>query len=387
MRNRRNQKGFTIIQVLVGAFIAAIVALGVAQMMVNSRITTRRINLLNLLREQKLRIEYLLRDQTAFDQTLNGTLNSAPIFTALKTSALATELSYTNQATKIVIYDSAGVPVYDMLPPIAVSMPATANGITEKGNPCTSFNPNPGAGNDNCPISYRITMGADCLGPATTCFDPQLKIVARLIYNPSTSQYSTLNQFRNLIPASGTNTDSIADTQIDNRYDAVVKRTASSISRGFKLTAYYDSTGGGAGACTGAFAVHPRAAAGNWTVDYDPHNLVSASLGTFNFKETGYYNCSLWEVAYGVNGFTYRIYNVTTASAKGTGNGIALPNAEVIGRLDTSFLVSPTTDVYRADVKCDIPVGITDLGPPHSAAIGTSYPVMSVQCSKVDNAF
>jgi hypothetical protein len=391
------------VQALVGSFVASVIALGVSTMMVNSKIQTRKIQLLNTLSEQKMRLEFLMRDQNAFSQSVN--LNTNAIFTALKAGSAVTETDPATGAQKMVLYDSAGNALFNTLGPSGSGL--TGNGITEKGGPCTNFDGTAGNGNDNCPISYRILVGADCPGAATTCTDPQLKIVARMMYNPSISGSSQLNKFRTLLPQrvwNATSSDSIADSVEDLKYDAVVKRTASSIARGFKLyvnnlNAQYPGTSpGGCPDNVSGFLKHPRVASAGWTVDYDPHSLVSVNtpaLGDISFNETGYYQCSITAPAFAVGGFAIKFRNTSAGTDHGMGSSVAPQWSEATARLETSFNILNPAQVYTVQIKCDSR-GTTTAGADDAyqyalgvtrATYGTPFRMVEVTCSKMDDSF
>ena len=394
LRTINNSLGVSMIQALVGSFVAAIVALGVSTMLVNSKIQTRKIQLLNTLNEQKIKIEFLLRDQAAFSQIINK--NTATLFTQLR-SGSATEVS---SGTPVVmeLFDSVGNPAYKGLALFSSGV-FTASGTTEKGNRCDTFNGGANLGNDDCPISYRIMVGAEC-GPGTTgtnCKDPQLKIVARMIYNPSSSGYSQLNKFRNLLPNENTAAfDSVADGVNEGKYDAVVRRTASSIARSFQLSVPYTPTasaGGGPGTCPSVWAVHPLLGTLGWTIDYDPHSLLTSvntgGNGRIAFREAGYYNCSISAPAFAVNGFSIKLYNVTNSLDVAVGSSVAPPWVESTARLETSFNAS-TSVSYSVYFRCDSappdPNALSYALGMAKAPYGVPYALVLMTCSKVDNA-
>lgn len=396
LRTFNNSLGVSMIQALVGSFVASIVALGVSTMLVNSKIQTRKIQLLNTLSEQKSRFEFLLRDQAAFSNIVNN--NTGTLFTQLKAGS-ATEVAYTSPV-KVKLFDSVGNTAYEGLD-LFTSGIFTASGTTEKGNPCTTFNGGAGLGNDDCPISYRILIGAEC-GPGTTgtnCRDPQLKIVARMIYNPSTASYSQLDKFRNLLPLENTAIfDSVADSIHDGKYDAVVKRTASSIGRNFQLSVAHTNmaAGSGPGTCNSFWETHKRLVSAGWTIDYDPHSLVASvntgGNGRIVFSEGGYYSCTISAPAFGVNGFSIKLYDVTNARDIAIGSSVAPQWVESTARLETSFNVTnPSTTVFSVYFRCDAhtpdPVaGEYELGMSR-APYNIPFPMVLMTCSKVDNAF
>lgn len=415
-----NINGMTIVEVLVAAGLASIVSLGVATMMQNMFIEQKKVVLLSVLKEQKTRIEFLIRDQNSWNQTINctstttpacATFNSTALFTSLRSSGATTKVNYASPE-KIILMDATGAIAMNLLGPSDTA----GNGFTEGGGSCTTFSTT--AGTDACPISYRMLIGADCATGAS-CSNPQLKVVARLVFSPSAT--GTLNRFKTLVAqVSGS---SIVDGPINDgsRYDVVVKRTSSQINRFFSISSYKqgatgsptgapansDCTGYGAGVCTvgGAFANHPLLAGaypnGGWTKDDDLNNLVTTSGANFSFTETGVYSCMISVPAYGTLGFSAELYksggipaSVTAAST------IAGRWSQASAIIDTKFNVSSTADTYTIRQRCDTnttsPAPASPQGDPNvsqcslglvpSSAYGTPIKIITMTCYKLDKS-
>ena len=385
----KSSRGITIIEVIVSAAMTMIVAVGIATMMTNSAQEQRKIILLDVLKNQKAKFEYVIRDQASWTVTLNSSANSAAIFTSLRnSSAVSTVGASYASPVKIALFDAAG---YASMTTFLGPGETFGDGLTEKGAFCNTFSTV--AGTDNCPISYRVMMGADCTGVSTSCANPQLKIVARLLYNPSSS--GTLRNFANMIQAI-TGTD-ISDTVADGKYDASVKRTSASTNRSFRLyTSIASPAAGcataGAGTCSTNIvapigAVHPQ----NWIEDYDTNSLVTAS-GTQNitFGETGYYSCTIAVPAFATTGFTARLRNTTGGSDIATASTTAGLWTQGMAVIDAKFNVTSTSDVYQVWQKCDALPGGSPSANNCTLGLATVYTVpatiMSMSCSKLDRS-
>jgi hypothetical protein len=407
----KNTKGVTIVQVMIGAGIASAVSLGVVQMMENTRRTQRKVQLLATLQDMKMQMENLIRDQAAFNNTI--IFNTGAPYDSLKSGSLVTEFSATSPV-KMVLYDASGSDAskLDLLGPADT----TGNGFTEKGTRCTTFNATPGSGDDKCPFSYRIMLSADC--PITTqvvetsCRDPQLKIVARLVYNPASTSNSVLRNWDKMI-AQTDGWDISSDTV--GKYDVMIKRTASSIGRTFKISSYVTSGTSlctvsgtmsltnvwGAGSCTVSSSVHPTTSSFGWSKDSDPHTIVTTSavstgqMSRFRFNEIGSYICSVKAKAIDCDGFILELYNEDGATTVAYTSTVAPSFSETEARLDTTFNVGSVTDDYIIRQRCDRPSANPSPSERTSSsncrlgfsATSQAFAPITVTCTKMDAAF
>jgi type II secretory pathway pseudopilin PulG len=404
-----NTKGMSILEVMIAAGMAAIVSLGLATMMQNSMVEQKKSLLFNTLKEQKARIEFLLRDQNSWNQTVNctnlttpacPTYNSSAPFTTLRSNSTTVSIPYATPV-QYMIMDAAGALAMNLLGPATM----TGNGFTESGVACTTFNANAGAGNDACPISYRLLIGATC--PATgSCVNPQLKLVGRLVFNPSPN--GPLIRFKNLVPQVAGS--SIADTVADGKYDAVVKRTASRVDRTFSLvSSVYGASAGcvtsGAGRCTeGTLTVHPLPAqpANNYVIS-DTNGLVSATNAGISFNENGLYSCLISVSAFATLGFTVDFTNISANGGAGVTVGSATTQAgywaQTVAVMDIKFNVTQTVpgtpDVYVVRQMCEktpVASGSSDpnidkcsLGMAANTYPSGGTPIITINCYKADS--
>lgn len=388
-----NKKGVTLVEVMVSAAMTAIVSLGVATMMQNSFKEQRRVVLLDTLKNQKTKFESMIRDQAIWNATMNSvTHNPGGIFAQMRSASPVSEVSYTTPVEYKLVY-SDNTLAFDFLGPDDNA--GTFAGFSEKGQNCTTFNPATGA--DECPISYRLMIGADCAGSATSCVNPQLKLVARMVFNPSTT--GTLNSYRSFVAAVAGK--DINDNVQDSKYDAVVKRTATSVNRSFRIINRFSiSSGGcsnaGGGTCTNAFGTHPRTVTDGWVADYDPHNLVSVtSSANFYFREMGYYGCVISAPAFATDLFTLGLVNYTLNPTGTAPIGAAQVTAgkwsQATSVIDVKFSVNQPTNAFRIFQSCG--VNLTTIPAADRACtlgVYTDYystpTVISMSCYKIDRA-
>lgn len=401
---KMNQKGMGMVEVMVAAAMAAMVSLGVATMMQNSMKESRRVQLLDTLKNKKILFDNMMRDPDVWNATLNN--NAGVPFTTLKTTNLSTsEIPFTNPV-EFMLYNSDGSLAYNLLGPSE----STGNGFTEKGGICTTFNAGAGSGTDNCPFSYRLLVGVECV-TGTACTNPNLKLVARLVFNPSPT--GVLASFTNFLsPVSGF---SIADTVVDTRYDSVIKRTSTSINRSFRLISGFipvagcntSLSQGGGGQCTTTSQVHVRTQqstinTGRWDDStaargaYDTYNLVTINTdgsGSFKFNEAGYYGCMISVPAFGTQAFTASLRNTTAGTTVGEASITAPRYSSGVATIDAKFNVTNTTDNYAIYQNCqdDGSDGITDdysyctLGIP-STTYGAFQALITATCYKLDKS-
>ena len=395
-----NEKGITIVEVMVSAAMTAIVSLGIATMMQNSFKEQRRIVLLDTLKNQKMKLESMMRDQAIWNATMNSdTHNPGGMFAQMRSSSAVTEVSYTTPVEFKLVYTDNSL-AYDLLGPGDSS--GSFAGFTEKGQSCTGFNPADGSGTDSCPFSYRLMIAAECANPgASSCVNPQLKLVARLVYNPGTN--TALDSYKNFISPVVTSGTTVMEAVQDSRYDAVVKRTATSVNRSFRLVSRFTPTAGscataGGGVCTNAFSVHPRTTTSGWAIEYDPHNLVSATTASrnFQFREQGYYGCIISAPGFATDSFTLGLVN-STADPTGA-NPISTAQVSA-GRwsqgtavIDAKFSVNTTSNAYSVWQSCGANLATISPADTTNCTLGvfTNYNVLtnviSVNCYKIDRA-
>lgn len=402
---KMSQKGMGMVEVMVAAAMAAMVSLGVATMMQNSMKESRRVQLLDTLKNKKILFDNMMRDPDIWNRTLN--CNAGVPFTQLKTTNNSTSAISLATPVEFQLYTgntSACELAYDLLGPADTTGP----GFSEKGTVCSGFNSTAGSGNDNCPMSYRLLVGVECMNAAAACTNPSLKLVARLVFNPASS--GVMGNFTNFIsPVAGS---SIADTVVDNKYDSVIKRTGTSINRSFRMISGFtpnpggcdapNEGGGGLCSTVAGGAIHPRTQGANTGVGmwddattargaYDNYNLVTinpAGTGTFKFNETGYYGCTISVPAFATQSFTAYLRNVSASSVVAEQSITAPQYSSGVATIDAKFNVTDTQHGYAIYQNCQED-GVSDsyqyctLGIP-STSYGTFQTLITTTCYKLD---
>lgn len=324
-----NSKGMSIVEVLVAAGLASIVALGIATMVQNMMIEQKKVVLFATLKELKTRIESQIKDPSIWTAILSNASNLAITPTGLSTTCLVattptlcTEHDPTTPS-KLIIPINATVQ-YNLLDWAG----AGSGGFSESGGECTTFSATNGAGIDNCPISYKLTYRYDCPtgGTGTTCYNPQIYIVGRLIFNPSTT--GVLNRFKTLIGVG----DMASAAGAVGKYDIFVQRTASQVNRTFQLAMRLGSGGStgatpliqqcnvaGGGVCNaGAWGNYPGGR--TWTTIDNAYSIATGISGqNFQVSANGTYSCSIRALNFSTGSFSVRLYNATSnAAVQGT---------------------------------------------------------------------
>lgn len=174
-----NQRGFSLISVIVALGLGSIVSLGVMNMMQVSRQEQRKLALRNEFVSIKNRFaENLHKDQT-FLNTIAATANTNMNCLRQKTNCAAAHIAnaYSPTLDRVVIYNSGsngGSVFYD-------GRASATNGFTEKGMACTGFSLS-GAGNSECPIGFITNW---YVNQASSTEGLALTINAKMVFNPA----------------------------------------------------------------------------------------------------------------------------------------------------------------------------------------------------------
>lgn len=347
-----NRQGFSIAEVLVAAGLLAIISVGVGSLFQNVSKEQSQNNLLVTLRDLRIKFTNNIQDPKAWNNTMhvagnnmNCLISDPPVACTAVTSSTPNALVQLMDASNNNFYTGA-----------AWANPTTAtDGFTAQGTPCAGFTAAAGAGNDACPIAFRLAWEPVC--PAVgTCKNPAVKVTIRAIYNPSPTA------------ASGklVNTLAIADVNTataPGKYDFQLVRAANGVSKTFTLT-HRDSAGPtGGGSCGSA---RP------YTEDADPFDLVSIA-GTSFTLQAGTYNCSLSAVGFATGGYTSRVLNTTAGSTVATASNIAAPwtSSPVNYNFNINIAASAT---FQVDQTCTNPGGTPNAD---QFALGLSGPTYS----------
>lgn len=395
----KNQKGFSITEVLVAAGLLSIISLGVAALMETMSKEQRRTTLFTALKDTKQRIEANIRDQTSWTNTLNDVASGLPACIRANIAC-----AVPGAPIKIILKDAANNVAFNQLDWSDVG----SNGFTANGAACNTFNGGAGAGNDDCIYSYRLVYMFSCPGSASPCVNPLIKITGRLIFNPLPN--GVYERYRNLIAQGNLG---VADTETDDgKYDASVRRTSATINRFFKVGmvktggAVSDCSAAGAGQCSTSLTIHPLLFETSGPTFDNTFSLVTISgdRKSISFNQTGYYSCTANVTAFATQGFTASIVNTSSSPPNaivGSATVIAGYWSQANAIVETKFNVDNTTDLYQIWQSCDnnnpqSQTGVTDpsyltinlctLGMNRAPYATNSTTIVSMSCYRLDRS-
>lgn len=355
-----NRRGFGLIEVLIAAGLLALISVGIATIMENAAKEQKRNNLLVTLRDMRIKFQNIVSDNYAWINTVNYAANGAQIKCLIAPASGAyTPCTGVSSLTPYQLNHLMNPTPLAATPTVFYSganwtNPTTTpanGGFTINGASCSTFNAV--AGNDNCPIAYRMAWEPMC-GSSPTCRLPAARITVRLMYRPA-NLVRMFGSFVNSLPISGplsTNTINPAP----GRYDFQLTRTASSVSKSFTLKEVAVGNMGAVGApCpTSSSSYRPRAL----VEDNDPFNLVTVTGAYLINLEPGTYNCISTAVGFGSRTFnSYFIKNgslsqvISQGSALGNNlNSTNWQQSTVVLNFNITHTV--TSDYYQLGQNC-----------------------------------
>lgn len=297
-----NKKGMSLVEVLVAAGLMAIVALGMGGVITSMNKEQNNQTRLATMRELKTRFQNIITDQNAWNKTIQMNGGAGQPMQCLLEHTSCTPGS----AFDLTLYEPSGTAFF-IPPPYATSpVAAGSRGFTDKGVPCNTFD---GAGNDACPISYKVIWEPLCTAP---CRNPLVRVTARLLYSPTGATQTT---------AFSLGTGAITNNEAGaGKYDVVMKRSSTTVNRSFALAIRVTSAGGavGGGDCPNSFTVRGNSSlppAGQypaWTEDSDDFNLVAKDDTTGYLRiQPGTFSCKVTATGWAVGSFQIQLRNVT----------------------------------------------------------------------------
>lgn len=343
-----NRKGMSLIEVLIAAGLMVIVASGMVGVVTSMNKEQNNQTRISTLRELKTRFQFLITDQNSWNQTLaqNATAGNA-LAVCLRDKTTCSAAGITN----LTLYDSAGTAVF--VPPPFNTTPAAAgsNGYTDKGTPCAAFNGTTGV--DACPISYKVVWEPVCTG---TCKNPLVKVTVRMMFKASNNAQITAFSVGNSDHTTSWTDDTVAANV--GKYDVVIKRSASSISKSFKLTisSTAAATGGGACATDPAVSVRGDTTAGTpgpaWDAEAagdDPFDLVQTvgTDGTIRIAP-GTYSCKITALGWAVDSFKVQLNKLVAPNNGVVAGSVGSSNASSTSFMQSTASSSPVVSVSEA---------------------------------------
>lgn len=220
-----------------------------------------------------------------------------------------------------------------------------------------------------------------------TDVNPKLTVVAKLIYNPSDT--SPFKSFINA-PASS--------TAINQKYDAVVDRTATSTSKAFmvrytKLTTSAGCASSGFGTCTsGVYATYGVGGRGTMVIANDQFSLVDSTVTTaVRIKEVGSYKCNAKAYAFATEGATLQISRTNNTPAVVAGPVSGYASRTTFGYttliMDSVILITQANTDIVLEHRCeDTGMGQCSLGFAGATSYSATIPseIASINCVKID---
>ncbi len=282
---RLNMSGMSLIEVMVALGMAGIASLIIASMMQQTFKTQKQASIIANIEEMRQTIQKLILDGTAWRATVaqatnaGGSLNCVALNSTCTDSG-ATSLHADDHTQPNSVFE--GAQFIDLLhlekanggSYINTEGAGATAGWTEKGAPCGGWS---AAGNDACPIHWRIRIAYECQTPPT-CINPTVRVIALLYYRPS--------------PGSSTSVP-IAEA----KYRVDVRRGAKGDARAEKFRVSYvlpNTAGTTGGACTPSIFIPFNEATGSPTYinEGSPANVTySPGTGAMTFA-AGTYTCS-----------------------------------------------------------------------------------------------
>lgn len=380
----KSNKGFSITEVMVTAGLIGIVGVGVTNLISNMQKEQRRNVLLQVLASKKVQFENSFTNTASWMNTLSSNAGMSCLANQLSCGGTAWS-GYSLSYPQIKLQDGASSPAggntfYD-----GTAADGSKMGFTEAGVSCSTFT-TAAAGNDACPIGYRVSWAPH----STTDVNPKLTVVAKLIYNPSDT--SPFKSFINA-PASS--------TTINQKYDAVIDRTATSTSKAFMVR--YTIPGSMASGCatngfgtctTGVYSTYGVGGRGTMVIANDQFSLIDSTVTTaVRIKQVGSYKCNAKAYAFATEGATLQISrtNNTPAVIAGPISGFASKTTFGYTTLimDSVILITQANTDIVLEHRCeDAGIGQCSLG----FASTTSYTysatnpseIASINCVKID---
>jgi prepilin-type N-terminal cleavage/methylation domain-containing protein len=189
---KRNQKGFSLLEMVVTVAIGSVMTLGFGSLLSwTANLQTQAVSKLNI-ENFKQQMMVNLADDTAWLNTVagNGTNSMACLVNVTDCTTNGLPFGPPIEKRSFMLFDKDNQVLFDSTVP--------SNGLTAKGTPCNAVSAPPGYdgvnGNDQCPYRYELHWSAVCSGtdPARPCTNPQVKISAFLLHSPASGTQKTI---------------------------------------------------------------------------------------------------------------------------------------------------------------------------------------------------
>lgn len=167
--------GMGLVEVMGIIAIMTILTMGVSSMVLGAYKSQKQANIAQTLSMLRDKFQNSIMNEVAWSQTLND-----PAFACMAAASCAagaqtidTLYSIDNAGAAVIFYDTS----------------AANAGFDVNGQPCATFNPNPGLGDNACPIRYTMTWTPMCNGAAcgAATYRPDVQVNFTLLFNPANS--------------------------------------------------------------------------------------------------------------------------------------------------------------------------------------------------------
>lgn len=182
----KNNYGFNLVQVLIATTIFTIVSLGVMNLIIYYTKMEQQQRLMSGVISARYTLISYLQHERGWAFTLNAPENQAPVSSDCLTGDTSSTGTGSNfdcfgvSDVPLVVYNPSGDVFYNAIEP------ANANvGFNRDGTICNTYNPNPGAGDFNCPFRAEVSWSTLCA--ASPCLYPGVEVEVRFELNQDTS--------------------------------------------------------------------------------------------------------------------------------------------------------------------------------------------------------
>lgn len=233
----RNERGFTLVEVMISSFVMALITLGAATMMTTGMKIIKSSDSTAWLEEMRREIVFAMKNEASFRQTVLDVRN--PSMTCLRDKAL--------DPNAVVSCAGGGGPINvvrkeDMGTLLDSTLPTA--GFDKMGKVCNEFDPT--NGNDRCPFKYNLVWRAHCTGQG--CSDPDVMVSGNLqvsFADKSVVLNPNLYKFSVYLNADGEQRQTTCEQSQLGAFDEMTQRCAMTISGrcppGLFLTGYQNN--------------------------------------------------------------------------------------------------------------------------------------------------
>ncbi len=295
-------RGMGIIELMIIVGVLAALTAGIMQLVTGLGIGRKQANIANTMENLRSRVNGALSSSEGWLNTLNHANNNG-ITNCLRDGTVCATIRDTNIGP-ISIVDNGNNVIFDQT--------LGSAGFDTFGQPCNTFNPAVGLGDDLCPISLTAVIRGTCVDGGAGCANPSARITVDFLYNA--------------------NTTSLSNAVNVDRYRLVINRGSISANQNFTLVEVFN---GGNGVDNGGLHLLWRNPGNvwmnrclsngstlrrNWTELDDPADLVT--IGGANNSEItlqpGTYRCRATVPGYKVGSF---VATLSTTGGQTLGQG------------------------------------------------------------------